>query len=127
MTISTGVAAVADGAYGRAEEALDYSRKIAETLHGHMPGAISEMSPDYGCFVQAWSGYGIAWPLVTQIFGVQPDAHQKRLLLKPAFPAGWPSARLTGVRIGSGRFDFTWDGARLHVTAAEPGWTIIGG
>jgi hypothetical protein len=124
MSINTGVLAVAELAYGRVEKALDYVRTIAGTLAVHMPGAISEMLPDEGCFVAARSGYGVAWPLVTQVFGVQPDAFRRRLMLTPHFPANWPGAGLSGVRIGSNIFDVAWDGGLLTVTSREPGWTV---
>ena len=124
MSISTGALAVAEMAYGRVERGLRYVRALTDTLDMHMPGAISEISPNYGCFLQAWSGYAVAWPLVTHLFGLQPDAYHKRLTLSPRFPAGWPEAHLANVRIGGHTFDFDWDGSYLTVTAHDPGWTI---
>jgi len=117
-------ASEAEGECGRAEVALCYVRAVAETLPLHMPGAISELSPDGGCFVQAWSGYAVAWPVVAGIFGVRPDAFRRRLALEPAFPASWRSARLTDLRVGANSIDLDWDGATLTVTTREPGWTI---
>lgn len=124
MSISTGVLAVAELAYGRPDVALGYVRTIAETLPLHMPGAISEMSPDGGCFVQAWSSYAVAWPVVAGMFGVRPDAYHRRLALEPAFPSTWPSARLTSLRIGSNVVDLFWDGAAITVTTRESDWII---
>jgi glycogen debranching enzyme len=89
-----------------------------------MPGAISEMSPDYGCFVQAWSGYGVAWPVVTGIFGIRPDAYHHRVTSVPNFPADWSQARLTNVRIGTNSLDLRWDGTTVWVSSQEPGWVI---
>ncbi|HEY8347051.1 MAG TPA: hypothetical protein VIL07_07225 [Symbiobacteriaceae bacterium] len=126
MSINTGVLAVAELNYGRAEQALDYIRILAETLEMQMPGAIAEVMPDAGCFVQAWSGYGIAWPVVAQVFGLRPRAHERRLLVKPCFPKGWTEAVLKGVRVGTNSFDFCWDGVTLTVTSQEPGWTVEG-
>ena len=95
-----------------------------------MPGAISEYSPAGGCFVQAWSGYGIVYPLAHGVFGLYPDAAARRLVLCPTLPAGWPYARLRNVRIGGAHLDIdlerdpTGDGTpvtcRLRVD--EPGW-----
>ena len=124
MSINTGVLAVAEAQYGRAEQALHYVRLLTDTLELQMPGAIAEMSPDYGCCVQAWSGYSVAWPLVAGIFGLRPDALRRRLELEPAFPAAWMSAALTGVRVGNNTFDLQWDGQTLHVTSHETGWTV---
>ena len=88
MTISTGVLAVAEATYGRADQSLWYMNRIVETFGRKLPGSISEMMPDYGDFVQAWTVYGIVVPLVEHVFGVQPDAVQPDGDLRAA-PAGW--------------------------------------
>ena len=124
MSISTGVLAVAEMAYGHVEQALGHVRLLTDTLDLQMPGAIAEMSPDGGCFVQAWSGCGVAWPVVAGVFGLRPDAFHRRLALHPVFPSGWPSARLSNVRVGANAFDLSWDGATLTVTSREPGWSV---
>ncbi len=124
MSIGTGVLAVAEVLYGRPEQSLAYIRLLTDTLEMQMPGAISEMSPDWGCFVQAWSGYGVAWPVVAGIFGVQPDAFHRRIELAPSFPESWKSAQLLGLRVGSNSLDLRWDGTTLSVTSQEPGWDI---
>ncbi len=124
MSINTGALAMAEVRYGRVERGLEYIRLLTATLDSHLPGAISEVSPDQGCFVQAWSGYAVAWPLVTQVFGVQPDAHRQILEMRPQFPRVWPHAHLDNVHIGDNDFDFHWNAETLHVTAREPGWTI---
>jgi len=124
MSINTGALAMAEVRYGRVERGLEYIRLLTDTLDSHLPGAISEVSPDEGCFVQAWSGYAVAWPLVTQVFGVQPDAHRQILDMRPQFPRVWPHAHLDNVHIGDNDFNFHWNGETLHVTARKPGWTI---
>lgn len=125
MSITTGGMAVAELAYGRVEQALRCIRLVAETLSLHMPGAISEISPDQGCFLQAWSGYAVAWPLVAQVFGLQPDAYNRRLVVDPCFPHDWQQASLRRVRVGSATFDLQWNGSVLTVKANEPGWTVV--
>jgi len=124
MSVNTGALAMAEVRYGRVERGLEYIRLLTDTLDAHLPGAISELSPDKGCFVQAWSGYAVAWPLVTQVFGVHPDAIRHVLDLCPHFPPAWPHAHLDDVHIGDNSFDFHWNGETLHVTARTPGWTI---
>ncbi len=78
MTISTGVLAVAEATYGRADQSLWYMNRIVETFGRKLPGSISEMMPDYGDFVQAWTVYGIVVPLVEHVFGVQPTRCTRR-------------------------------------------------
>jgi glycogen debranching enzyme len=124
MSIATGVMAAAEAEYNRPEQALGYIRMLTDTLDMQSPGAIAEMSPDFGCFVQAWSGYAVAWPVVAGIFGVRPDAFHRRIELTPSFPAGWSDAQLTDLVVGTNRLDLRWDGTTLSVTSREPGWDI---
>ena len=102
MTISTGVQAVAEARYDRMDEALRRMRLIAGTFGMRLPGSMSEMSPDYGCFVQAWTAYGIVRPLISHMFGIRPEAHRRRLTLRPRLPGGWREASVRRVRIGTG-------------------------
>jgi glycogen debranching enzyme len=102
MTISTGVQAVAECSYDRTDEALRYVRLIASTFSKRLPGSISEMSPDYGCFVQAWTNYGMVWPLMTHMFGIRPDAYRRELTLRPRPPSDWNRLSVEGVRLGTG-------------------------
>jgi len=98
---------------------------MTDTLDLHMPGAISEMLPDYGCFVQAWSSYAVAWPVVAHMFGIVPRADLHTLAVDPQLPPEWGEARLSNVRIGSARFDFLWDGETMHVDCDDEAWSIL--
>jgi hypothetical protein len=66
-----------------------------------LPGSISEMMPDYGCPVQAWTIYGLATPLVTHIFGIQPDAYNRSITVEPHLPAGWNKLALSSLPVGN--------------------------
>jgi hypothetical protein len=127
MTISTGVQAVAEIRYGNPDAALAWMKDIAGTLDTRMPGSISEMSPDYGCFVQAWTAYGLWVPLVKGFFGLAPDAGERRVRFAPAMPRQWRRARLHDVRIGQNRLSvhFERDGGheRWWIRTAEP-WRV---
>lgn len=124
MSVNTGVLAVAELRYGRAGDALQRLRVMTDTLDLHMPGAISEMLPDYGCCVQAWSSFAVAWPVVAHMFGLQPRADRRELELQPCFPAEWDRATLSHVRIGEARFDFEWDGGSVHVLCDDARWSV---
>ncbi|GAC1632595.1 MAG: hypothetical protein NVS4B2_17550 [Chloroflexota bacterium] len=124
MSINTGVLALAEIRHGRIDKGLDYVRCLTDSIHQHMPGAISEILPDAGCFVQAWSGYAVAWPVVSGLFGVRPDAARRRLEINARFPDGWHGASLCRVRVGSNDFDVEWDGERIHVRGGDDDWTV---
>ncbi|SKA78650.1 hypothetical protein SAMN05443428_102165 [Caloramator quimbayensis] len=83
MSISTGVMAVCEANYKKSDKAFKYMKKMASFIDVAMPGTLSEISPDYGCFLQAWSGNGIVWPLIDGIFGIKPNAHEKIFTVAP--------------------------------------------
>ncbi|MBM7567773.1 glycogen debranching protein [Paenibacillus sacheonensis] len=132
MTISTGVQAVAEARYDRMNESLRMIRLIASTFNKRLPGSISEMSPDYGCFVQAWTNYGMTWPLMTFMFGIKPAAYRKELTLRPRFPDGWNDMSAKRIQLGLGECANTLD---IEVVRSEgedvcrfeleqPGWSV---
>jgi hypothetical protein len=66
-----------------------------------MPGALPKiaLSPDYNpfahftdraMFMQAWSAYGVKWPVIHHFLGVRPDIPAGALAVVPHIPAGWP-------------------------------------
>jgi glycogen debranching enzyme len=101
MTLPVGLMAAAEARYGRMEQALTCCRKIAGMLPYAMPGAFSEVSPDGGCFIQAWSSVGIIWPVVHYFFGFRPNAAAHCVRFVPHLPASWKHVRLSNVRVGA--------------------------
>ena len=129
MTIATGVQAVSEAQYGRMNECLWYMNKITATLSRTLPGSINEMMPDYGCPVQAWTIYGISVPLVMHIFGINPDAYHKKVIISPTLPASWNGMSLENQRVGSNSYDIQvnkTDGKITYtITSKEKGWTNL--
>jgi glycogen debranching enzyme len=129
MTISTGVGAVAEANYGRTDEALWYMSKIVETFNRKLPGSISEMMPDYGCFVIAWTMYGIVIPLVEHVFGVRPDASNKTIVFDPHVPTGWDDMSLDDLPVGTNLVSFarakTDQGIEYRIRSRESGWRFV--
>lgn len=114
-TLPTSVMAVGEANYGRLRDnqAMFYIRSIAETLTLETPGALPEIaaSPGYDPFVdfreramfeQAWSAYGVQWPVVRHILGVDPDVPAGKLAVVPDLPESWPSAAVKNLRVGAG-------------------------
>jgi glycogen debranching enzyme len=129
MTISTGVQAVAEGKYGRTDEAMWYVDRIVHTFNRVSPGSISEMMPDHGCFTIAWTSYGIVLPLIEHVFGVLPDAPNKTIVLEPHLPAGWEDISIEDLPIGTNLVSFsrtkTRQGVIYDIEAAENGWNFV--
>lgn len=102
MTISTGVMAVAQVMYGYADEALRLIEKMFGSFSKATPGSISEMSPDYGCFTQAWTVYAVFLPVVRFFFGIEPKASEKKIVISPCLPSRWENAKISDVKVLDG-------------------------
>lgn len=130
MTISTAVHINSNLAYGDADTALDLIHRVMATSNQYLPGSISEMSPDYGCFVQAWSAYAMISPIVVGFLGLQPDAGAKQIRIEPCLPSGWNYLTLNNVPIGQSTFDFELnrtgnDRYSVVVHGDTEGWTLL--
>ena len=129
MTISTGVQAVSEANYGRTDQALWYVDKIVQTFNRKLPGSISEMMPDYGCFVIAWTSYGIVLPLIQHVFGIEPDAMNKTVVFNPHLPTGWEDMSIEDLPVGTNLVSFsrakTGRGIEYRVEAKRTGWSFI--
>jgi hypothetical protein len=128
MTIATGVQAVSEGRYGRIDQAMWYVDRIVRTFGRTLPGSISEMMPDYGCFVIAWTSYGIVVPLIEQVLGIEPDAPGKSIVFDPHPPSGWNQMSIEALPVGSNTISFsrarTERGIEYDVESKQDGWTF---
>jgi hypothetical protein len=105
--------AVAESNYGRVDHALFYVDAIAKLLDLEMPGALPEIAPSpaydpfqpltsRAMFMQAWSAYGVQWPLIRYFLGVDPNVPGRTLTVVPDLPTAWPSASVNHLRVGDG-------------------------
>ncbi len=106
MTLPTGVQAIAENNYGNTEQALEYLKMLSNSFSYALPGSMYEVSPDYGMMVQAWNIYAVAVPVVTQFFGVKPEAYQNQITFDPQMPESWKNAELENIRAGDNLFSF---------------------
>lgn len=129
MTISTGVQAVAEGNYGRTDQAMGYVDRIVQTFNRVAPGSISEMMPDHGCFTIAWTSYGIVLPLIEHVFGIRPDAANKTIVFEPHLPAGWEDISIEDLPVGANLVSFsrtrTKKAVIYDIEARDDGWSFV--
>jgi hypothetical protein len=87
------------------------------------------MMPDYGCFVIAWTSYGIVVPLIQHVFGIQPDAMNKTVVFDPRVPAGWEDMSIEDLPVGTNSVSFsrakTGRGIEYDVEAKDGGWSFV--
>jgi hypothetical protein len=103
--------------------------RIVDTFGRTLPGSISEMMPDYGCFVIAWTNYGIIVPLVEEVFGIAPEAPKRTVVFDPHVPTGWKRMRIDALPVGNNTISFTWaeteKGIEYDIDGTQEGWTFI--
>jgi hypothetical protein len=138
--VNTGVMAIAEANYGRMDQSLKYVNLIADELDVEQPGALPELfdSPDYKYFsggnpfggamvMQAWSSYGIHWPLVELYLGIKPDAPAKSLSVVPKLPGSWRELSIDHLRVGSYQIAVSVRRAGINyvtTVSAPAGWSL---
>jgi glycogen debranching enzyme len=121
-TLPSSVMAVGEANYGRLanNQAPFYMRSIAKQLGLEMPGALPEIapSPEYSIepdsemvlgdfreramFMQAWSSYGIQWPVIHHFLGIDPNVPDGSLSVVPDIPDSWPGLSVQNLKVGGG-------------------------
>ncbi len=128
MTLPTGVQAIGENNYGNPDAALDYLKRMTRSFGFALPGSIYEVSPDYGMFTQAWNMYSFAVPIITQFFGIQPDAGNRVIYIRPQMPTDWENASIQKVLIGDNEISMTYEKSAnqlsIEVTQTEKKWGI---
>ena len=128
MTLPTGVSAIGENNYGNPDQALDYLKRMTRSFGFALPGSIYEVSPDYGMFTQAWNLYSYAVPIVTQFFGIKPDAGNKVIYIRPQMPSNWEEASIQKVIIGDNEISMSYvdkSGVRsIEVSQTQSKWGI---
>ena len=112
--LPSSVMAVAEANYGRVDESLRYVLDIARQLDLEQPGALPEQmpSPDYVAFpfqpftrramvMQAWSSYGVLYPIVHYFLGIQPHMPQRLIIVLPQLPGSLPHLSIQNLRVGN--------------------------
>jgi hypothetical protein len=138
--VNTGVMAIAEANYGRMDQSLRYVDFVADELDVEQPGALPELfdSPDYKYFsggnpfggamvMQAWSSYGIHWPLVELYLGIKPDAPAKTLSVVPDLPGSWRELSVNNLHVGSDQIAVSVRRAGINyiITVWAPaGWSL---
>jgi len=128
MTLPTGVQAIGENNYGNADAALDYLQRMTRSFSFALPGSIYEVSPDYGMFTQAWNMYSFAVPIITQFFGIQPDAGNRVIYIRPQMPINWNEASIERVKIGDNevslRYEKKGDELMIEVEQTQKKWGL---
>ena len=128
MTLPTGVSAIGENNYGNPDQALDYLKRMTRSFGFALPGSMYEVSPDYGMFTQAWNMYSFGVPIVMQFIGIQPDAGNKVIYIRPQMPSSWEEASIQKVIVGDNEINLSYvdkSGVRsIEVEQTQSKWGI---
>jgi hypothetical protein len=68
-------------------------------------------------------------PLIQYVFGIQPDAVNRTVVLDPQLPSGWEDVSIADLPVGSNVISLsrsrTDEGIEYRVDAREDGWTFV--
>ncbi len=140
-TLPNSAMAVGAANYGHVgeDQALKYMTATSDFIDLEMPGALPELapSPDYETFddfrdrlmfMQAWSAYGVQWPVIHHFLGIRPDLPEESLSVVPHVPETWPGLAVQDLRVGEetiGAFAARGDGSYTTTVSAPSGLTLI--
>jgi hypothetical protein len=135
FSLNTSIMAVAEGNFGRLGTGQQQRYTTAnariqlDPSVWEQPGSMPEIapSPDFGANIdkryterssvlQAWGGYGVLWPVVSQQLGISPDLGRGALSVVPQLPAGQQRIAGRDIRLGAGAASVTAErtGQRLR-------------
>lgn len=130
-------AAVADAALWHArrdhvEQMIGCLKRMAAQDASGLPGALHEEKEEPGAILTARASAGLVWPMMEGLFGVEPDAFEKKIVFKPHVPIGWDGWKLEKLRVGSMKLTLTAERispsrVRYSVCADEAGYTLAAG
>jgi hypothetical protein len=139
-TLPNSVMAMGEANYGRLanSQALRYQHTISGDLMLEMPGALPEISPspeydpfvdfrDRAMFMQAWSSYGVQWPVIHNYLGIRPDVPDDKLYVVADVPDSWPGLSVSQLHVGSDTMAASASraGKKYTTTATAPdGWDL---
>jgi hypothetical protein len=78
-------------------------------------------------FMQAWSSYGVQWPVINNYLGIRPDVPDDALSVIADVPASWPGLSVSNLRVGDGTMSATASHAgKTYTTTADApaGWEL---
>jgi hypothetical protein len=112
--LPSAVLAVAEANYGRVDESLRYVLDIARQLDLEQPGALPEQMPSPGYILfpfqplirramvmQAWSSYGVLYPVVCYFLGIQPHMPNRSIVVVPQLPSSLSHLSIQDLHVGN--------------------------
>ncbi len=123
-------AALWHGAQGHVEQMIGCLMQMAERELPGLPGALRTQKATPGVLLEAKAAAGFVWPLVSHLFGVQPDAGAKVIRWNPHTPIGWDGWVIERLFIGEACFDVRSERvspskARYTIRTDAEGWRVL--
>ena len=101
--------------YGRMDEAVRYIKGVANYSGFEMPGDLPEHHPPFPenpehkewetNTIQLWGGYGLHYPLIYSILGIQPNLPSSEIKIIPHLPEKWDKVECRNIIINHDTLD----------------------
>lgn len=98
-----------------ARRLLEEGGYAAECYRGDRP------EPFDSCFLLGFSVAPFLTTLFESLWGITPRMGERTVELRPRFPSGWRSARLRGLKLGSGALDLAYRPGSVEARWSGPG------
>ena len=122
-------AALWHGAQGHVEQMVGCLSALAQAGLPGMPGAQRGQNAAQGVLLESRAIAGFVWPMIRYLFGLTPDAAQKRIDWHPHTPIGWDGWKLERLMLGGAEAMVVSERispskARYTLRLSEPGWVV---
>ncbi len=120
--------AVWHGSQAHVEQMIGCLSLMAKGGAPGMPGAMK--AEEAGVLLSARSAAGFIWPMTQNLFGIVPDAAEKKIAFAPHTPIGWDGWALENVALAGAKLALSSERispsqARYTISVSEPGWTVV--
>jgi glycogen debranching enzyme len=107
-----GSLAVGECRYGYIDQCLKYVKEVSSKW-GRAKYSLAEL----------FDIYPVAYPIVYFVFGIQPQAYEKSITIKPRLPSGWTNIKIENVEIGDTSLDLEIKNGQYIVKIGK-GWNL---
>lgn len=103
---------------------LNNLKQITSTFNYALPSSIYELKSKYGIATQVGNNLSFAHPILNQLFDIQSNTVEKKIVIKPQIPKDWGEASLENVAIGDNTISiyFSQNKKSITIRALQTNW-----
>ncbi len=111
------------------EQMVGCLKRMASMGAPGLPGALRGENDEPGAILTARAAAGFVWPMMEGLFGIHPDAYEKKIAFAPHVPIGWDGWKLDNLIVGGAKVSLAAERVspsrvKYTVLIDEDGWTL---